>query len=208
MNDATMKTGYTAQQEGCVITPEFRASFPYIFKPQKAMEEGKEPKYSVVMLFPKDADLTLMKQLAEKALVERFGDKMKDEKFVKSLRNPFRDQGEKQIEGYEAGAKFVTATATLKFRPGVYDQNRNDIVEEKDFYAGCYARAKIHCFAYPAPGKPDLGNRGVSFGLDMVQKTRDGDPLAGRAQSSGDFKPIASAEKASTGAGAKSVFDE
>ena len=38
-----------------VMTPKFRVSFPNVFRPGKAMQEGAEPKYGITMLFPKGA---------------------------------------------------------------------------------------------------------------------------------------------------------
>ena len=151
-----------------VITSKFRVSFPYVFRPSKPMQAGADPKYTITMLFKKGEDLSKLKAAAQEAVVEKWGaDKLK---WPKNMRNPFRDQGEKEFEGYEAGAIFVTATS--KQRPGLVDSKLQDIIEDKDFYPGCYARASVRAFAYD-----QAGNRGVSFGLQNVQKLADGDPL-------------------------------
>ncbi|PWG75044.1 hypothetical protein DF186_14750, partial [Enterococcus hirae] len=42
------------------------------------------------------------------------------------------------------------------------------------------------------------GNRGVAFGLQNVQKLRDGDPLGGRTKPEDDFEPMPGAEEGST----------
>lgn len=173
-----------------VLTPKFRVSFPYVFRPSKPMQAGAEPKYSITMLFPKGADLSALKKAAVEACEEKWGaDKTK---WPKNLRNPFRDQGEKEFEGYEAGATFITATS--KQKPGLVDANVQDIIEEKDFYPGCFARASVRAFAYD-----QAGNRGVAFGLQNVQKLADGDPLGGRSRPSDDFEPVAGEGGAVTG---------
>lgn len=178
-----------------VMTPEFRASFPNLFRPAKQMAGATgDPKYTLTMLFPKGADLAKLKAAAAEAAKEKWGDKI-----PKGLRNPFRDQGEKEFEGYEAGAVFITATS--KQRPGLVDARVQDIVEERDFYPGCYARATVRAFAYD-----QAGNRGVAFGLQNVQKLRDGDPLGGRTRPSDDFEPVESGD-AGDAKGAASVFD-
>jgi hypothetical protein len=76
----------------------------------------------------------------------------------------------------------------------------NDIIEEKDFYSGCFARATVRAFAYS-----NKGNNGVAFGLQNIQKLRDGDPLGGRTRPSDDFQAVGDAGDSSSGAG--SVFD-
>lgn len=162
-----------------VMTPEFRVSFPHVFKAQKPMNEGAEPKYGISMLFPKGADLSKLKAIAKEAIQEKWGDKP-----PKNLRSPFRDQGEKEYSGYEEGAIFVNATSKMK--PGIVDRNREDIISEEDFYAGCYARATIRAFAYDVSG-----NRGVGFGLQNLQKLRDGEPLGGRTSPQSDFEDVA-----------------
>lgn len=161
-----------------VMTPRFKVSFPNVFRPGKAMQEGAEPKYGIAMLFALGADLSVLKAAANDAVIEKWGaDKTK---WPKNLRNPFRDQGEKEFAGYEAGAIFMSATS--KQRPGLVDASNQDIINEADFYAGCYARATVNAFCYDK-----AGNRGVSFGLNNVQKLDDGEPLGGRTRASDDF---------------------
>lgn len=165
-----------------VMTPEFRASFVHVFRPQDPFQAGGDPKYGLTMLFPKGADLSKVKAAAKAAIVEKWGpDKSK---WPSNLRLPFRDQGEKadKFDGYEEGAIFINATSKMK--PGLVDAQVNDIIDETEFYSGCYARATIRAFAYDTKG-----NRGVGFGLQNVQKLRDGDPLGGRTRPEDDFSP-------------------
>jgi hypothetical protein len=165
-----------------VMTPQFRVSFPNVLRPGKPMKAGDEPKYGVTMLFPKGQDLSKMKAAAHAACVESWG--ADQSKWPKNFRNPFRDQSEKAFEGYEAGAIFVTAKS--KNRPGLVDVNVLDIIEEKDFYPGCYARATVNAFCYEY-----MGNKGVAFGLNNVQKLKDGEPLGGRTRATDDFEAVA-----------------
>lgn len=176
-----------------VMTPEFRVSYPFIFRPGKAMDPGQEPKYSVTMLFPPKADLSALKAAAKAAVVEKWGSDQA--KWPKGLRLPFRDQGEKDDKsGYVKGAAFIVATS--KQRPGLVDAAVQDIIEEREFYAGCYARATIRPFVYDIKG-----NKGVAFGLQNVQKLREGEPLGGRSSPQADFEPVTQAGNGS------SVFD-
>ncbi len=183
-----------------ILTPEFRVSFPYLFRPSKPMQDGGVPKFTITMLFPKDADLSALKAAAENALHERWGTDPK--KWPNNLRSPFHDQGEKDFEGYEEGAKFITATSIQ--RPGLVDAQVQAIIDESEFYPGCYARATVRAFAYPKPGQTGM-TPGVAFGLQNVQKTRDGDSLGGRTRPQDDFAPAGDPTQKSA---ASSVFDD
>lgn len=166
-----------------LVTLEFRASFVNVFRPQRPMpgDEDKKPKYSITMLFPKGADLSAMKAMARQAAVDKWGPDTS--KWPGGLRNPFRDQGDKPYEGYVAGCVYVTATSDRK--PGLVDAQMNPIIEEADFYSGCYARASVRAFAYDKKG-----NRGIAFGLQNVQKIKDGEPLGGYTRPTDDFQPV------------------
>ena len=192
-----------------IITPEFRVSYAHVFKAQKNDLSGKM-EYSVVAIFPSNADLSALKQAAQNTLVEKFG--ADQSKWPTTMRNPFRkcserwkNEGGKQIipAGYEDGnATFMTFKANEEYKPGVVDQNVQPIIEPKDFYSGCYAIASVRPYFYD-----QKGNRGVSFGLNNIQKVRDGEPLGGQSSPASDFKPIAGADAATGGGAAKSVFD-
>jgi hypothetical protein len=189
-----------------INTPMFRVSYPNVFKAMKNKLSGKD-EFSVVALFKKGEDLSTLKAAAQQAIIDKWGpDK---EKWPKNLRSPFRDQGEmaKDVDGkrilpagHEEGAIFLRLKSQQ--RPGVVDQNVQDIIDESQFYAGCYARASINAFAYD-----QAGNRGVSFGLGNVQKMRDGEPLGNRAKPEQDFAPIAVDDSGSAGGAAKSATD-
>lgn len=146
-----------------VVTPEFRMSFPYVLSPDK------KDKYSLTMLFPEGADLSELKALAKAALKEKWGDNL-----PKGLRSPFRDQGEKDYEGYEPGCIFTSARS--QSMPGVINAKGKKIIDSSEIYPGCYGRAEVTAYAYDVDG-----NKGVAFGLNHVMKTRDGDQLGGGA---------------------------
>ena len=182
-----------------LMSPEFRVSFPHVFKPQEAMEAGKEPRYGITMLFAANTDLAALKAEAAKAAQDFFGDKLKDPNFAKRLRTPFRDQGEKpDLEGYVSGSVFMNATSKMK--PGLVDENVQPIIDESQFYAGCYARATLRFFGYD-----QKGNVGVGCGVNNIQKLRDGESLGGRARPEAEFKPVAGAA-APAGAAATALF--
>ena len=68
-------------------------------------------------------------------------------------------------------------TASSKQKPQcVHISNVHADLLPTDVYSGMYARVTVNFFPYDASG-----NRGVGCGLGNVCKTRDGEPLGGRA---------------------------
>lgn len=148
---------------------------------------SQKMEYSVVAVFKKGEDLTKLKNAVTEILTEKLGpDKTK---WPKNLKSPFRDQGEREKDGvlpngYEHGAIFMTLKSSQK--PGVVDANVQPIIDEAEFYAGCYAHATIRPYYYDSKG-----NKGVAFGLQNIQKLSDGEPLSGRANATSEFAPVA-----------------
>lgn len=186
------------------LTPEFRVSFPYVFtgQPKDKKKDGATVtvmKYSVMMLFPKDADLTVLATLVNNVMAKKFGE---DKTKWPKIRKPFRDQAEKveKYKGYEAGAVFAAATTETK--PGVLDVTGKRIVEPSEFYAGCYAMATIRAFYYK-----NTGNEGIAFGLSNIMKTRDGENISGRASAEEEFKAVVGQGATPSPAALKDLFD-
>lgn len=162
------------------ITPAFRVSFPVVFKPKSF--QNQEPKYSITMLFDESTDLKPLKRAALNAAIEKWGEDKT--KWPKKLRLPFRDGGEKEdMEGYGEGVIFVSASS--KTQPGLVDARRERIINESDFYAGCWARAELIAFAYDVSG-----NKGVSFSLQNLQKIKDDKAFSGRKAAEDVFDVI------------------
>lgn len=161
---------------GNIRTCPVRLSFPSLFS--KTSFEGSEPKYSTVLLFPRGADMTVLYDAAKKTAADAFAGKSG------GLHNPFRDQGEKgHVGGYEKGAIFMTVSS--KQRPGIVGPDGKPLVDEEDVYAGCWALVTVRPFSFDAKVK-----KGVSFGLQNVQKIADDEPFAGGASAEEEFEAI------------------
>lgn len=160
-----------------IRTPEFRVSFPQVFE-AKAFGQQKA-KFAVTMLFDEDADLSEMRKAATKAAVKMFGPK---EDWPETFKWPFRKGDKKKdLDGY-AGKIFVKATTTQ--RPGVVDRFGKKIEPESGkFYAGCYAVATVVCAAFDKDG-----GKGVTFYLNNIKKTRDGEEFSSRTKAEDDFE--------------------
>jgi hypothetical protein len=176
-----------------VKTPEFRANYPVLFKPRKNDLNGKE-EFSILALFPKNADFTVLKEAAKKACEKKWGKNKAD--WPEGLRTPFRDQrelaktvdGKKvQPEGTEAGAIFMNFRT--KDAPTVVNAQVVAISDPAEIYSGMWGCAAVAPSAYDA-----RGNKGVTFYLQMFQKTRDDKTLAGRPKPEEMFVPITSDE--------------
>ncbi len=159
--------------------------------------------YSVEAIFPKDADLTVLYAAAKAAAIKLFGpDQTKWPKFEN---NPFKKQDdkiaalkakEKNTDGLIPGALYMSFRCKAdKHKPKVVDQKLNEIIEESKFYAGGYAKASVNAFAYDQ-GK----NKGISFSLNAIQFTKDGEPFSGRPSIESAFEPIAGTEEKGTDA--------
>lgn len=165
-----------------IMTPKFRVSFPAVFEPKAATEGGKE-KYSLVMLFDKNEDLSELKVLLKRTILAKYPDGVLPKNsdgtpFVE----PFKDGNTKTYEGYK---DTIVCTASSQYQPGILDEQKIPIINPADFYAGCYAIATVnaYCWSY-------MGKNGVSVGLQNIMKINDGEPLAGGAQAEADFESI------------------
>lgn len=160
-------------ESGIIRLPLARLSFPYLFKPQAAMEDGGSPKFAATFLFPFLADLKLLKEEANAVAKERWPTP------PGPLHNPIRDQGDKSaFEGYEAGSFFITCTSERK--PPICDVRSVPISDEAEIYPGCWVFGLVRCFAFEAKNRAGgVLKRGVSFGLQGVIKVADDHAFGG-----------------------------
>lgn len=163
------------------ITPEFRVSYPAVFQPKKFEGQEKE-KYGVTMVFAPGENLKALMRAHDNAGMEKWGpDKKKWPRFKYPA---FREGSvEKPDDPIYEGRIF--ATASSEYQPDICDAKLQDIIRQSDFYAGCYAKAQVIAYAYDT-----AGNRGIGFALMALQKTRDGEVIAGRQKASKIFSAI------------------
>lgn len=156
-----------------MITPVGMASYAYVFRPQKAMQEGRPDQYSLSIVWDEDEPkLDALRQAIEEVAVAKFGAKAKQMLEKGQLKNPLRpgsDRGTEEMEGK------VFLTARSSDRPGVVDSDAEPLMDQEDFYSGCQARMDIYLYAFDK-----AGNKGVAAILNNVQKRGDGDRLSGR----------------------------
>lgn len=195
-------------------TPTFRVSWPNIFTAKRNDLSGKD-EFSLVALFKKGENLKTLETEILAAANDKWGagsigkgtvgytfTPVGKPAFV--IRMPFKDQGTPNQKtglipaGYEPGALCCNLKSIT--RPGLVDQNLQDIIDASQFYAGCYARAYVNAYAYD-----QKGNRGISLGLGAIQKVKDGEPLGNKVNPQLAFEPITDIDQE---AGASSLFGE
>jgi len=159
-----------------LMTPKFRVSFPKLFKAEEY--GGSEPKYSVNMMFPPDTDLKELKTKAKKAAKEFFKGKVKKSYFEYTWRKGSEIEAE-WIEGFEDWT-FIRAKSTYK--PGIVDEDLEEIIDPSEAYPGRWARATISLFSYDK-----AGSKGVGVFLENIQLLDHDDRFDGRSSASSDF---------------------
>lgn len=182
-----------------LVTIEARLSFPSLFTPTRF--GNQEPKYSATLNFGKitpEFRARLM-AAAKAAAVEKWGANMPP-----NLKLPLRDGADKEHlgPGFVAGETYIVCNG--KKAPGLVDQQVQPIIDERQLYAGCYVRCSITAFAYDTNG-----NKGVAFGLNNLQKMRDGTPLGGQKRPQDEFTAVDPGpvpEGAGDGRGAEALF--
>lgn len=170
-----------------VVTGKVRFCFPHLFEPY-SIDGESEPKFSVQILIPKKDKKTYQALVeAEKSAAEngkaKWGGKIPAN--LDSIIHDADEDGSAEDYPERAGHWYLNVSSNKKYPPKVVDQRVQPIMDESEIYSGCFGRVSLTAFAY-AFGK----KKGISFGLNNVQKMADGDPLDGRSTPNDDFDEI------------------
>ncbi len=183
-----------------VRTPVFRVSFPKVFEPEKTAT-GND-KYSLVMLFDKKEDLTELNAMIKRVVLEKYpdGDLPKCADGTPFI-EPRKDGDDRDYAGYPGSWVY---TASSQFPPGILGEDKLPIMNQREFYAGCYAIATVNAYCWEHKKK-----FGVSVGLQNLMKIKDGESLAGGASAESDFAEIdlPGDETAEVAGGGTSILD-
>jgi len=170
-----------------VLTGKVRLSYVHLFEAYSSIPDA-DPKFSVVLLIPKTDKLTI-KHLrdAQAAALEAGKDSRFGGKIPRVWKDTIHDGDEEgDLDKNPEYADHLFMSVGSKTRPGIVDKNVHAILDSTEVYSGCYARVSLNAFAYS-----QAGNKGVSFGLNHVQKLADGDFLGGRSRAEDDFDAVA-----------------
>lgn len=181
-----MATAPNPNQLTKVVTGRVRLSYVHLFEPY-AQKPDQDAKYSCVILIPKSDTGTIDKiKAAQRAALENGKAKTFGGKIPVNWGNTLHDGDEEaDLEKNPEYEGHYYMSISAKTRPGVVDQNVQPIIDSTEVYSGCYARVSMNAFPYS-----NSGNKGVSFGLNHVQKLADGDPLGGRSRAEDDFDSV------------------
>jgi hypothetical protein len=166
---------YTMQE--AVLTPEFRLSFPALFVPTP--DDNGVLRFRMEMLFPKTREYLLllqpMKALYNATIPQSWA--TDGGCAWRTFEQALIDGNQKKQE--ERKNHFILrANSGPKYPPRLLNPNKTQ-ASEADLYAGCYCRAILTTFSWQTKNKQGaVINRGASFNISTVQKTRDGDPFS------------------------------
>ena len=165
-----------------VVTGKVRFSYANVWEPQSV--NGSDPKYSVSLIIPKSDKKTIEKIKAAIEVAKQEGASKLGKKIPANLKTPLRDGDiDRPDDEAYADSYFVNANSFIK--PGIVDKNVEPILDQTEFYSGCYGRASITFYAYNVNG-----NKGIACGLQNLQKLEDGGPLGGKSRPEDDFEPV------------------
>lgn len=167
-----------------VVVGEVRFSYAHVFEPWG----DTDPKYSVVAVINKK-DAHIIEEL--KRAIQEVYDEEKQGMFkgrtINSLALPLKD-GDNPGEGREPNPSYEGSyyiSANRKTAPGVVGRDRKPIINQDDFYSGCYGYISLTIAPYDINGK-----KGIKAYLNHLMKTRDGDRLGGATTAEFDFADV------------------
>ncbi len=164
-----------------VVTGMVRFSYANVWEPQ-SVNDSDSKKYSVSLIIPKDDKKTIDAinkaiEIAKQEGKAKFGGRI-----PANLKLPLRD-GDIDREDDEVYQDSYFLNANSYQQPGIVDAKVKPILDQSEFYSGCYGRASIVFYAFNSNG-----NKGVACGLQNLQKLKDGEPLGGRSRAEDDFE--------------------
>lgn len=172
-----------------LTTSEVRLSYVTVFVPRE--DQSKRLKYSVTCLLPK-TDVNgynqLMAAIQAEAQAEANG-KLKGVS-IQHVKHPIHDGDGVTQNGTPFGDEckghwVFTATCSEDRPPAVVDQRVQPIMDKSQIYSGCYGHVAISIYAY------DNQSKGIGFGLNGLQKTRDGEALGFNFNAQNAFSAVA-----------------
>ncbi len=173
-----------------LILKNVRFSYVRVFEAEQYQGVG-EYHYSVTLLIPK-TDTALIKQINEAVKAEAQAYFGSDPKFKgqvpANFKSPLRDGDAPEKEGqagYEGCYYIVAKRKEEHGKPIVIDKSKQPITVKEDMYSGSWGVASISIYGY----NMSSDNRGITAGLNGIQKVTDDDRLDG-GSSVNDFEDL------------------
>ena len=178
-----------------------RLAFCYLFKPKPGKKPTDRPKFSVTIVVPKTSQALIaqIKAAAEEVLSAKFGTAVRPPNIRRGIKDGDQPNNEGKTYPALAGAYYLDLS-TFNQPTLVAEDAATPLTALADsgkLYAGCFANVHMNAYWYDTDG-----NKGVAWGLSMVQRVRDGEKLGGNG---GDprtaFKPVSVPGSAAAGNG-------
>ena len=167
-----------------------RFSFVNVFEAKPVL--GSEPKYSVQVMIPKtDTETVEQVKAAIKSAMDlgvskgyftAGGTKARD--FRACLRDGDTEAEESDNKAYLKGHYFFNASCNENNPPAVVDRFAKPIMNQSDFYSGCYGCIDVNFFPYK------FGKGGIGAGLNSIMKREKGEHLDGRLDAETAFAQV------------------
>jgi hypothetical protein len=156
-----------------------------LFEPNKDKKTGKPKNYGVTALFDKALDLSPLHNLAVEAATEEWGEKAVQMIKDGIIKSPFLDGDGKQGKSKETGEPhkgypghtFIRCTSGLDYPPRVVMSKNGAVVPamKQDIKSGDYGYLVINAYTWDNTEN----GKGITFGVSMVMKAKDGESLGG-----------------------------
>lgn len=196
-------------------TPLCRFAFTNGLHELQTTDNGKK-QWGCSLLWAKSDNIDALKALAVEAAVAEWGDKAKQMIADKLIHSPFLDgdgpQGKSKKTGEPhkgfPGTTFIRVISGEDYRPRLVNQKLLPIVTKDELKSGDYGYAVVNAFTWENKEK----GKGISFGISMVQKVKEGESLGGGGAGTPDqyFEKIEDEGEApaetKAGAGAAGLF--
>jgi hypothetical protein len=172
-----------------VKTPRALGCYVTLAKP-RAMETGKEPEYSIALLWPKSTDLTDLRNAINEAAVSKWGPAAPRLLGTK-LKTPLKDGNLKVNDDGEVDPIYKDkwyVNARSKQRVPIVGVDLQP-VDPSEVYSGCFFHAQLRF--YPFDWNKGQ-SRGVGCGLQNIMLVGKGKRIDGREtaeQAFKDFQP-------------------
>jgi hypothetical protein len=160
-----------------------RLSYVYIFGEGRTNDSGKRS-WSLTALIPKNSPQVP----AIKAAIDAAKAKDAQKLGKTGIKSPLLDgdtkdeDGGYKYKGDENRGCYLIRASNYNRRPAVVDKSVQPIIDPDEVYSGCYANVRVSFYGYNSGT-----NKGISPGLEAVQKIKDGERLSGGGANPSDI---------------------
>jgi hypothetical protein len=165
-----------------IMLKNVRLSYANLFEPRE--NKNGELRYSTALLIPKDHP-----QVDElHAAITSEGEEKFGKKWASMAKKAYPmydadEDGKADDDPIYEGMFYINTSS--KRKPQVVDRQVQPILDDSEIWSGCYANVSIAVFSFDVPE-----NKGVSFGLNNVQKVKEGERLGGAPNADEEFEAV------------------